>query len=157
MTVEYTGNRIHSKGPYTHEEYVGGEAGIYPGMLLELQSDDTVDIHSDENGRAEAIFAEEDALQGKAIGDVYTVANIVSCILPMVGCEIRALIQDGQDISIGERLVSAGDGTLKSLGTLDSEAIDVFVIAIAMETCDASDSRSPTIGAFCRVRITAGN
>ncbi len=155
--ADYVDNRIHSKGPYTHEEYVAGEAGIYPGMLLELQSDDTVDIHDDENGRAEAIFAEEDALQGNTVETVYTVANVVSCILPQVGCEIRALIQDGQDISIGERLVSAGDGTLKALGTLDSEAIDVFVIAVAMEACSADDSRTPTTGALARVRITAGN
>ncbi len=154
---EYTGNRIHSKGPYTHEEYVAGEAGIYPGMLLKLMSDDTVDIHDDENGRAEAMFAEEDALQGKTVTQVYTVDNICSVILPMVGCEIRALIQDGQDISIGERLVSAGDGTLKALGNLDSEAADVFVIAVAMEACNADDSRAPTTGALCRVRITAGN
>ena len=75
----------------------------------------------------------------------------------MVGCEIRALIQDGQDISIGDRLVSAGDGTLKALGTLDSEAIDVFVIAVAMEDCDLTGSNTPSIGTLCRVRITAGN
>jgi hypothetical protein len=150
-----TARRIHSKGPFTREEYDAGEAGIYPGMLLKLASDGDVEIHDDENGRAEALFAEEDASQGKTVDDVYIVDNVVSCILPQLGCEIRALIQDGQDISIGDRLVSAGDGTLKALGTLDSEAVDVFVIAVAMEACDLSGSNSSNT--LCRVRITAGN
>jgi len=149
--------RIHSKGPYTHEEHDAGEAGIYPGMLLKLASDGDVEIHDDENGRAEALFAEEDAVQGRTVSQVYTVDEVVSCILPMVGCEIRALIQDGQDISIGDRLVSAGDGTLKALGTLDSEAIDVFVIGVAVEACDLTGSDTPSTGTLCRIRITAGN
>ena len=149
--------RIHSKGPYTHEEHDAGEAGIYPGMLLKLAADGDVEIHDDENGRAEALFAEEDALQGRTVSQVYTVDNVVSCILPMVGCEIRALIQDEQDISIGERLVSAGDGRLKSLGNLDSEAVDVFVIGVAVEACDLTGSNTPSTGTLCRIRITAGN
>jgi len=148
-------NRIHSKGPYTHEEYDAGEAGIYPGMLLKLASDGDVEIHDDENGRAEALFAEEDALQGKTISDVYTVDNVVSCILPQLGCEIRALIQAGQDLSIGDRVVSAGDGTLQALGTLDSEAIDIFVIGVMMEAIDLS--ASDAVNTLARVRITGGN
>ena len=150
-------NRIHSKGPYTHEEYVAHEAGIYPGMLLNLNSSDQVEIHTDENGRAEGIFAEEDALQGKTVDQVYTILNLVSCILPGLGCEIRALIQDEQDVSIGDKLVSAGDGTLKELLNLDSEAVDVFVIAVAMEACDLTGSDTPAAGTLCRVRIVSGN
>lgn len=150
-------NRIHSKGPYTHEEYIAAEAGIYPGMLLKMNSSGYVEIHDDENGRSEGIWAEEDALQGKTVSQVYTVSNLVSCILPGLGCEIRALIQDEQDISIGDKLVSAGDGTLKALGTLDSEAIDVFVLAVAMEACDLTGSDTPAAGTLCRVRIVSGN
>ncbi len=149
--------RIHSKGPFTHAEADAGEAGIYPGMLLKMASDGDVEIHDDENGRAEGLFAEEDALQGRTVSLVYTVDEVVSLILPGLGCEIRALIQDEQDISIGDKLVSAGDGTLKALGTLDSEAIDVFVIGVAMEDCDLTGSDTPSTGTLCRIRITAGN
>lgn len=149
--------RIHSKGPYSREEYDAGEAGIYPGMLLKLASDDDVEIHDDENGRAEALFAEEDALQGKTVADVYTVDELVTCILPGLGCEIRALIADENNVSIGDRLVSNGDGRLKPLGNLDSGGIDVFVIAVATENCDLTASNTPSTGTLCRVRITAGN
>jgi len=155
-------NRIHSKGPYTHEEYNTTETGIYPGMLLNLNSSGNVEKHSDENGRAEALFAEEDALQGRTVDQVYELDSVtdkvlVSCILPGLGCEVRALIQDEQEISIGDRLVSAGDGRLKALGTLDSGDIDVFVIAVAMEDCDLTGSNTPSTGTLCRVRATAGN
>jgi len=155
-------NRIHSKGPYTHEEYNTTEAGLYPGMLLNLNSSGNVEIHSDENGRAEALFAEEDALQGRTVSQVYELDDVtdqvlVQCILPGLGCEIRALIQDEQDVAIGDRLVSAGDGRLKRLGTLDSGDVDVFVIAIAMENCDLTVSDTPAAGTLCRVRVTAGN
>ena len=152
-----TARRIHSKGPYTHEEYDAGEAGIYPGMLLKLVSDGDVEIHDDANGRAEAFFAEEDALRGRTVSQVYTVDNVVQCILPGLGCEIRALIVDEIDVAIGDRLVSNGDGRLKKLGDLDSGDIDVFVIAVAMETCDLTVSDTPTAGTLCRVRITGGN
>ena len=152
-----TARRIHSKGPYTHEEYVAGEAGIYPGHLVKLVSSGGIEIHDDENGRAEAMWAEEDALQGNTVETVYTVDNLASVILPGLGCEVRALIQDEQDISIGDRLVSAGDGTLKALGTLDSGDIDVFVIAVAMENCDLTGSDTPAKGTLCRVRACAGN
>lgn len=155
-------NRIHSKGPYTHEEYDAGESGIYPGMLLKLVSDGDVEIHDTAGGRAEALFAEEDALQGKGVdasvsANVYTEDNVVQCILPGLGCEIRALIADEIDVSIGDRLVSNGDGRLKLLADLDSGDIDVFVIAVAMEDCDLTVSDTPSTGTLCRVRITAGN
>ena len=147
--------RIHGKGPYTHDEADAGEAGIYPGMLLKVASDGDVEIHASAGGRAEALFAEEDALQGKTVDDVYTVDNVVSLILPGLGCEVAALIQDGQDLSIGDRVVSAGDGTLKALGDLDSEGIDVFVIGVMMEAIDLTGSNSSNTLAM--IRITAGN
>jgi len=149
-------HRIHSKGPYTHEEYEAGEAGIYPGMLVKLMSDNTVDLHDTAGGRAEAMFVEEDALQGKTVDDVYAAGAVCSVILPGLGCEVNARIQNDQDLAIGDRVVSAGDGTLMALGTLDSEAVDVFVIGVMMEAIDLTGSEAST-ERLARVRITAGN
>ena len=78
-------NRIHSKGPSQHEEYVAGAAGIYPGYLLLLNSANQVVNHNVEGGVAEALFAEEDALQGHTVSTVYTSGAVVSCILPGKG------------------------------------------------------------------------
>ena len=147
-------NRIHSKGPFTHEEYDAGEAGIYPGMLIKLVADGDVEIHDLEGGRCEAIFAEEDALQGKTVDDVYAVDNVVSCILPGLGCEIRALIQDDQIIEIGDHLISAGDGTLITLASQGSGGENDYVVAVAMEELDLTDSAPDDV--LCRVRIGIG-
>lgn len=144
-------NRIHSKGPFTHEEYNGDEAGIYPGMLLKLMPSGGVEIHDVQGGRCEALFAEEDALQGKTIDDVYTVDNPVMCMLPGLGCECRALIQDGQVVAIGDHLVSAGDGTLIRLAGLASGGENDYVVAVAMEALDLSGSADDNV--LMRVRI----
>lgn len=146
--------RIHSKGPFTHEEYDAGEAGIYPGMLIMLAADGDVEIHDLEGGRCEAMFAEEDALQGKTVDHVYTVDNVVSCILPGLGCEIRALIQDDQIIQIGDHLISAGDGTLITLASQGSGGENDYIIGVAMEAMDLTDSSPSDV--LCRVRIGIG-
>ena len=150
-------NRIHSKGPYIREEAVAAEDGIYPGMLLKLDSNGKFAIHDDAGGRAEALFAEEDALQGKTVDDAYSAGDTVTAILPGLGSEVRALIADGNDVSIGDRLVSNGDGRLKPLSNLDSPGADVFVIGVATEACDLTGSNTPATGTLCRIRITAGN
>jgi len=149
-------NRIHSKGPYTHEEYNAGEAGIYPGMLVKLDADGDVTMHATEGGRAEAMFAEEDALQGNTVDKVYTVDELCSVILPGLGSEVRARFQDGVDLDIGDRVVSGGDGTLIGLDTLDSEAVDIFVIGVMMEALDLTGSEAST-ERLARIRITGGN
>lgn len=144
-------NRIHLKGPYTHDEADAGEAGIYPGMLLKVASDGDVEIHDTEGGRAEALFATEDALQGNTIDTVYTVDNPVMLILPGLGCEVNALIAAEEDIAIGDWLCSNGDGCLRALGSLDSEGVDVFCIAVAMEACDLTASGA--VNTLAAVRI----
>lgn len=144
-------NRIHSKGPYTHEEANADEAGIYPGMLVKMVSSGGVEIHDLEGGRCEALFAEEDALQGKTVDDVYTIDNPVSLILPGLGCEIRALVQDGQVVEIGDHLISAGDGTLIRLAGSSSGGENDYVVGVAMEAKDLSGSADDNV--LCRVRI----
>jgi len=135
--------RIHGKGPYTHDEANASEAGIYPGMLLELDSAGGVIMHNTENGRMEALFAEEDALQGKTVSDVYTNGSKVSLILPGLGCEVCALLADGEDVLIGDYLVSNGDGCLKKQ-TDDSDAIDVFTVGVSMEAKNLEDDSAVT-------------
>jgi len=139
-------NRIHSAGTYRHEEHTADVAGIYPGMLLEVDSSNQVLPHSSVGDIAEALFAEEDALQANTVDTVYTIENVVSCILPNKGSEVRALIQADQDIAIGDKLVSGGDGTL-----IERTATTQRVIAYAMEACDLTDSGA--VNTLARVRV----
>lgn len=128
-------NRIHSKGPYRHEEYKANSALIYPGFLLSVDSNGEVIPHATEGGVAEALFAMEDALQGKTVTTIYSDDSIVTCILPNKGSEIVAVIEAGQAIGIGDKLMSRGNGKLVEYRDLDSgsPANDEHIVAIAVE------------------------
>jgi hypothetical protein len=145
-------NRIHSKGPFVHEEYTAGNALIKPGMLLDFNvAGSAVVPHAISGGEAEAMFAEEDALQGKTVDDLYANASIVSVIIPNKGSEIRALIKDGQDITPGDELQSNGDGTLIKRLDYDSGALTTThtqTVAVAQEAAAPSGA-----DALARVRI----
>jgi len=144
-------NRIHSKGDARREEFIAATSTIYPGMLLTQLEAGTVTPHATEGGRSEAMFAEEDALQGKNDSTLYTIANPVSVLLPAKGSEVRALIESGQEVVIGDELISAGNGKLKVAGDLESGETLTQVIAIAAEARDLTGSgASDTIS---RVRI----
>lgn len=145
-------NRIHSKGDYRYEERNAGVAGLYPGMLVMVNSDGEVVVHDTEGGRAEKMFAMEDALQGKVVGDVFTLANPVPCIIPSQGGEVNVLIRALENISIGDELISAGDGTLIAVGSADSLTTIEEVLAIAMEEIDLSDSTDENTLARVRVK-----
>jgi hypothetical protein len=108
--------RIHSKGEFEQEEYYAGEAGIYPGMQLELNSAGKVIKHATSGGALgdEAMYAMEDQMQGKTVDDVYTINTIVTCIIPRKGSEINVLLADGETVAIGTKIMSGGDGTSKA-------------------------------------------
>lgn len=147
-----TTRRIHSKGPYTYEEFKALAADVYPGHLIEENSDGKVLPHDIVGGKGQAIFAMEDALQGRNVAHVYAADSIVGCIIPSKGCEVYARIQDAQDISKGDPLMSGGDGTL--IAVADTSGADADeVIAYAAEDIDATASSTPAVGTLGRVRI----
>ncbi len=134
-------NKILLKGNYgRREEAVAGAAGLYPGMLVKLNSSGQVVVHDDEGGFAERCFVLEDVLQGKTKSDVYTINDIVSLHLALPGDEVQGLIEDGQNISVGDQLISAGNGKLKAASGLESGETLEQVIAIATADCDLTGS-----------------
>lgn len=134
-------NRIHAKGTFVHEEYKANSALIYPGFLIMLDSNGEVTPHDIDGGPAEAMFAEEDALQGADRDTIYDDDSIVSCILPNKGSCVYAMIADDEDIAIGDPLMSGGDGTLVEAASVGSaSANDENVIAYAMEAKDLTNS-----------------
>lgn len=146
-----TKRRIHSKGPMRQEEFVAGEAGIYPGMLCEMNSSSQLIKHDDEGGRGEFIIAIEDVLQGNTVATVYTSGAIVTAGLPSKGSEVNVLIEDGQDISAGDPLISAGNGKFKKSSDLESgETLDQ-VMCYATEDCDLTGSNSSDT--LCGARV----
>ena len=145
-------NRIHLKGDYRQEEAYAAAAGMYPGMLVQLDSAGKIAVHSTEGGRGEKAFATEDALQGKTVDTVYTVSTIATYILPVSGGVVNALIKDGEEIAIGDELVSGGDGTLVARSNVSSGVTVAETIAIAEEARDLTGSNSSNTLSAVRVK-----
>lgn len=121
-------------------------AAISPGMLVELMSTGKVRKHATSGGNALPImFAIEDALQGKAVDEDYAAGDVVRCWIPQRGDEVQALLADEQNVSIGDALMSNGQGLLtkyvaESWESADAQQANTLypacIVAIALEAKD---------------------
>ena len=136
------------------EEY-NVAAVLTPGMLVETDSDDAIQPHSTANGAAAKLFAIENALEGEGIDDAYAVDDKARVWACQPGDEVYALILDGENIAIGDKLVSAGNGRLKERRGSSSALVEdaASIIAEAREALDLSSSSGAETTYRCRVRI----
>jgi len=122
------------------ERAAGGT--ITPGMLLSLGSANTVVAHATASGNATPkMFALEDELQGNEIGDDYSSGNLVFVWVCQPGEVAYAILKDGESVSIGDPVESAGDGTLQAMA-LDSTGVYYTeqIVGIAFEALDLTGS-----------------
>ena len=135
---------------HINEEYNAAGA-ITPGHLLELASATTVKVHASAGESVLPMIALEDELQGKTISDAYASAAPVQVWIPQRGDIANMLLKNGENVSVGDFLESAGDGTLQkytaqteSLGADSSGNINTFypanIVGVAIEAVDISDS-----------------
>lgn len=132
-------NTIRLKGCGRYEEALAN-AILSPGHLIEILSTGKVRKHATEGGLAERAFAIEDALQGKTVADAYAADDRVGYVLAAPGDEINAVVKAGENVAIGDKLISAGDGTLIKTGSASTSVTDPVVVAVAMEAADLSDT-----------------
>lgn len=139
-------NRIDLDAPFRTEEKTGSGA-ITPGHLLERTSADKVKVHATAEGNIKGrYFALADTLQGNDINDDYSDADRVTLGIFHPGSRVFAILADGQDVSIGDLVESAGDGTLqKHVADTGSSAEEMTIyanaiIGIAREAKDISSS-----------------
>ena len=134
--------RIAKKGEYRHEEAVAGEAGIYPGMQIKLNSAGAVIKHATEGGALgdEILIAAEDALQGKTVDDVYTSGDIVTYYIPTRGAVMNMIAEAGTALGIGDKMHAAGDGTIQEASAAGSGVTIASVIGVIEEAVDLSAS-----------------
>ena len=128
------------------EKAAGG--AITPGHLVKLNSSDQLVVHDSAGGLlTPKMIAFEDELQGKTITDAYASGNQVQAEILDPGDEVYAIIATSQTISIGDRLESAGDGTLReyALASADDTS-NIFGIAMEAVTTTSSTAR-------CRVMV----
>ena len=145
-----TENQVHLLGQFNREEQRAADT-ITPAMLVELDTNGEVVPHSTAGGYAERIFAEIDALQGNTLSDDYSDDDLVALNVEFPGSETQAWIAAGEDIDIGDMLISAGDGTLIENGSEGSGVTVRQIIAVAREVQDLTGSGA--VDTLTRVRV----
>lgn len=137
--------RIQLKGDKHFEEAVAA-AAILPGMLVSLTSVGKITPHASLGGVAEQNWAVEDALQGLTINDAYAVGDLAFYVQPRAGDIIYALLEDGENVAIGDKLMSAGNGHVKKQTSTNT------TVAIALDAVDLTASANTAAGRV-RARI----
>ena len=130
---------ITVKGDPVVDEYAAA-AAITPGHLVEIASTGKVQVHSTSAGPARTCFALEDDLQGNEIGEAYAADDRVQVGTFKPGDRVFALLADGENASIGSKLESNGDGTLKVYDGTASAGDLQTIIGEATEAVDMSGS-----------------
>jgi len=117
------------------EEHTVGTA-FTPGMLLEFDTNFNLKPHSVAAGPFGGMFALEDELQGGGIDTQYEVGNVAQVWIPTRGDMVYAFLAPGQNVVVGDFLVSAGDGTLEKY----NPSAGGTIVAQAMEAVDLTSS-----------------
>lgn len=123
-------------------EEIVASAAVTPGMLLVLENTGKVKAHAAADKDAIPMFALEDELQGKGIDDAYASGDPVQVWFPYRGDMVYAILADGQNVAIGDMLVSNGDGTLKkhvSDAEASGETLTVYPLQIVGQALEAVD------------------
>lgn len=145
-------------------------AAITPGMLLELTSAGKVQAHSSAGGNALPYFALENELEGEDIDTAYAAADQTQVWVATRGEEVYAILADGENVSIGDYLESAGNGYLQkhtedatsweSGSKQEAQTITIYsqqIVCQALEAKDLSGSSgeesSGTLGYNKRIRV----
>lgn len=122
---------------------VEASGAVYPGMLVEFDSNGKVKAHSTVGGNAVKQFALEDALQGKGIDDLYAIGDLVQVWSCVPGEEVYAILADGQSVAIGDFVESNGTGMLQKYEMESAETVEypnAIVGVVISEAVDASGS-----------------
>lgn len=96
------------------EEYEAAGV-ILPGNLLEITSAGKVQKHSGAGKTAQALFALEDALQGKGIESAYAAGDKVQVWVATPGEVVYGRLADEETVVIGDYVESNGAGQLRKV------------------------------------------
>lgn len=147
----YNYNTIFVKGDGLEKESKGYGGSIYPGHLIQVHSTTQVKVHATAGGHAQKAFAVEDEEQGNTIDDKYDVGLNLKYKVAQRGAEVFAWLKEGESVSVGDPLESAGTGELQkhtaaasnSDGAFDEGGETIYtdnIVGYALETVDLSSS-----------------
>jgi hypothetical protein len=141
-------SKIHLIGEGRYEEGIAAGT-IKPGHLIKITaggsgptSDSGLDRRVVKNtggagDACEALFAVEDALQGRTIDDNYVLGERVFYVIAGKGDVIQAWLSGGEHAQVGDELIHNGDGTFQVAAGSDASQTRM---AVALEEIDRSHS-----------------
>jgi hypothetical protein len=108
------------------EEFlVASGATLKPGMLVRRTSATECNVHATSGGDGATLILHEDALQGLGVDDSAAAATRVYAEYVIPGAKRYARLKANENVSVGDLLISGGDGTLiKTTGS----PVKVFAI-----------------------------
>ena len=109
------------------EEFlVASGASLKPGTLVRRTSATECNVHNVSGGDGATLILHEDALQGLGVDDAAAAATRVYAEYVLPGAKRYARLKASENVSVGDQLISGGDGTLiKTTGS----PVKVFAIA----------------------------
>lgn len=139
-------NTIQARGDYERYEAIA-DGAVTPGNLVEYTSAGKVKNQTNAALLCEAAIAVENGLYGKELTVDYADEDLVQYNIQRSGNIVYVHVADGQDIAIGDLLVSNGDGKVKE------RVAEVSFLFTALEACDMTGSSGADPSDLCRVRV----
>lgn len=137
MAASAPGKVLLRGEPFAFEREAAGV--ITPGNLIALGSGNTVTREGTGGGWCGWI-AVENALAGDDLDHNYASGEVVQIHHCRPGDVVYALLADGQNAAIGDRLQPAASGELSEISGDSAAILEGQFVAIALEALDLSDS-----------------
>lgn len=112
---------------------------LKPGHLLDYQTDGDVVVHAAAGGNTPVMVAFEDALQGRTVATAYSATERVFFGHPNSSDVVGMYLKAGENVAVGETLISAGDGTLIAESSAASAGVVKKIIGVVAPTNAATD------------------
>lgn len=115
-TIRLSGPDAHG---YVLVNDIASSEAITPGHLVEYVSSTGLKWrkHATAGGYGKPSFALEPNMLNKDIDTAYASGDLIEVVVATRGSTIYALLPSGQNITLGNYLESAGDGTLRVYGS----------------------------------------
>lgn len=129
-------------------------AAFSPGHLVEWTSAGKLQKNSASGGRCEKLIAIENDLEGEGVSDAYATTDRARAFVPYPGAKCRVKIANGQNVAIGNKLCSNGDGQFRNVKTDSSGTIvEDYAICVALEAVNMAVSSAADPDGWCLVRF----
>jgi hypothetical protein len=134
---------VKLNGSVAYEERDAGEAGIYPGMIVKIDTDGDVIKNNSQEVKVPLLVAIEDSLQGNLSSTVYTLNYPVRIMQFKPGEEFHGRLATHMTVSVGELLTADGAGCFKAAA--DSGIGNDQCVAMALEAADTDATNSELV------------